>query len=165
MKCRRVQPQLLDFSSGRLEAAAVRQVSAHLEECVDCRHALEHELRTAALLSSTAHVAPRVDSWLAIKRALEAARPVHPLRGYPRSRPNRWRPMAWAGGLAALMALLVTLKSPGSLRSTPPPETDLFRSFTPSAAAGLVQETASDPLVAAQGRVDRLLDRVADERS
>ena len=31
MKCRRVQPRLLDFSFGRLEAA----VAAHLERCAD----------------------------------------------------------------------------------------------------------------------------------
>src|SRR5438876_10738783 len=122
MKCRRVQPQLLDFSSGRLEAAAARQITAHVEECADCHHALEHERRTAALLSSMTHVAPRVDSWLAIGSALNAARsaqsglrPIVPLR---RRRGRGWgyRPMAWASGFAALAALLVTLTSPDSQR-------------------------------------------------
>jgi hypothetical protein len=158
MNCRRVQPLLLDFSSGRLEARAVGEVSAHLIECAGCRRTLEHELRTAALLNSMTRVAPRVDAWPAIETALHVARPAEA------SRLRTWRPMVWAGGLAATSALVVSLMSPALQTSPPPPEPESFRSFGPAAAAGLGQESTADPLIAAQNRVDQLLDRVASER-
>jgi hypothetical protein len=158
MKCRRVQLQLLDFSFGRLEAAAAAAVAAHLERCADCRRVLKREQRTASMLGGLSRAEPRTDAWPAIEAALRADRA-------PRRRPwAGWQPVVWVGGLAAAAALVVQLSAP--LHPAPSPnEPDMMRALSPSVAAGLPQERSTDPLVKVQSKLDRLMDHMADEGS
>src|SRR5438128_2169014 len=113
MKCRRVQPRLLDFSFGRLEAAVAGAVAAHLERCADCRGVLKREQRAAAMLGGMARVEPRVDAWPAVEAALRSA-----VAG-DRARWIGWHPRVWAGGLAATAALAVGLIVPTLPRTHP----------------------------------------------
>ena len=158
MNCRRVQPQLLDFSFGRLEAAVAGAVTAHLKGCADCRRVLRREQRTAVALGGMDAVEPRADAWLTVEAALCTA-------VVPRGTRQIWRhPLWWAGGLTAAAALAVGLFVP-TVRPPASPEPDTLRGLTPMAAAGLGLERSSDPLVEIQRKLDRLLDRVADEGS
>jgi anti-sigma-K factor RskA len=158
MRCRRVQLQLHDFSFGRLDAALTARIAAHLERCADCRRVLRREQRTAVMLGGMQPVAPDASAWTRIEAALRR-------ESSPTSRRHGWpRPAVWAGGLAAAAALLFGLVSP--LHHAPPAvESDMLRALAPTAAAGLGLERPSDPLVMTQRKLDRLLDRVADEGS
>jgi anti-sigma factor RsiW len=159
MKCRRAQPQLLDFSTGRLEAGTARVMAAHLEQCADCRRVLKREKRTAALLVVMGRVELRTDAWPAIEVALRrAAAPAH-------RRPFWWQPMIWAGALAATAALTVSLIVPALQPPSAPVEPDPLSALAPRAAAGLVPERSKDPLLILQKKLDRALDRVADDGS
>ena len=159
MKCRRVQPQLLDFSTGRLEAGTARAMDAHLEGCADCRRVLKREKRTAALLDVMGRVEPRADAWPAIEVALHA----YPTPGRRR---RFWRqPMLWAGGLTAVAALTVSLMVPALQPPPAPVELDALSALAPKVAAGLVPDRSHDPLLVLQKKLDRALDRVADDGS
>lgn len=158
MRCRRVQLHLLDFSTGRLEAGTTSVVATHLETCADCRRALKREQRTAALLGAMARVEPRADAWRAIESAIRAA-------ALARRRPFWWQPLVWAGGLAATAALSVSLLVPTFRAPAAPPEPDPLSALAPRAAAGLVPERSRDPLMTLERRLDRTLDRLADEGS
>jgi anti-sigma-K factor RskA len=159
MKCRRVQPQLLDFSTGRLEAGAARVMTAHLERCADCRRVLKREQRTAALLGVMGRVEPRIDAWPAIEVALRTCRAL------AHRRPFWWQPMLWAGGLTATAALTVSLLVPAFQPPPAPVEPDPLSALAPKVAAGLVPERSNDPLILLQMKLDRALDRVADDGS
>jgi anti-sigma factor RsiW len=158
MKCRRVQPQLLDFSTGRLEAGTASVIAAHLTVCADCRRALGREERTATLLGEMARVEPRADAWPAVEAALRSA------TAPGRRRLIGWQPMLWAGGLAAT-ALTVSLIVPALQPPSAPVEPDPLSALAPRAAAGLVPDQSNDPLIALQKKLDRALDRVADDGS
>jgi hypothetical protein len=157
MRCRRVQPQLHDFSFGRLDGALASLIAAHLERCADCRRVLRREQRTADMLKGMQPVAPDAAAWATIEAALGRETATMGRRsGWP-------RPAVWAGGLAAA-ALVFGLVSP--IHHAPPPmESDMLRALAPTSAAGLGLERPTDPLVMTQSKLDRLLDRVADEGS
>jgi predicted anti-sigma-YlaC factor YlaD len=157
MRCRRVQPHLLDFSTGRLEAGTAGAVQAHLERCADCRRVLRREQRMATLLGAITRVAPRTDAWTSVEAAIGSAP--------SRRRWKRWQPMAWTGGLAAAAALTISLITPTIQTPVTPTEPDPLRAFTPSVAAGLTSDRTHDPLVVLQKKLDRVLDQLADERS
>jgi hypothetical protein len=158
MKCRRVQLQLHDFSFGRLDGALASRIAAHLERCADCGRVLRREQRTAAMLGGMQPVASDAGAWTVIEAALRRETASASRRiGWP-------RPAVWAGGLAATAALVFVLVSP--LHHAPPAvEPDMLRALAPTAAAGLGLERPTDPLVMTQRKLDRLLDRVADEGS
>jgi predicted anti-sigma-YlaC factor YlaD len=158
MKCRRIQPQLLDFNYGRLELDAAEVVTAHLRRCADCRRVLERERRTALMLSGFATVVPRTDPWPAVAAALRGAHSPTSARYLA-----RWR-LVWAGGLAAAI-LVAGLIAPTFRSSIPPLETEALGALAPAASAGLAQERSPDPLLAVQDRVDQLLDRLAEKGS
>jgi anti-sigma factor RsiW len=157
MRCQRVQPHLLDFSTGRLEAGTAGAVEAHLERCADCRQVLRREQRMATLLGAMTRVAPRMDAWSSVEAAVRSAR--------IQRRWNRWHPIVWAGGLAAAAALTISLIMPAFQTAVTPTEPDPLRAFAPSVAAGLTTDRTNDPLVVLQKKLDRALDQLADERS
>jgi hypothetical protein len=117
------------------------------------------------VLGGTPRVEPPAGAWAFIEAALRReAAPIRP-------RPTWGLPVVGAGGVVAAAALVFGLLAPihrpwRSLRSLSPPlEPDMLRALTPTTAAGLVLERSTDPLVEVQNRLDRLLDRVADEGS
>lgn len=159
MNCRTVQPQLLDFSGGRLESALSRAVAAHLKGCAECRGVLERELRTAALLGAMPRASLADHAWNSVALRLHHAAPV------PRRSSGVLPRLAWAGGLTVVAALVFAHVSPMSRPSLPPPEPESLRGLSPAAAAGLGPERTGDPLVAAQRRMDLLLDGIAERGS
>jgi anti-sigma factor ChrR (cupin superfamily) len=159
MRCHRVQPQLLDFSCGRLEPPSARAIALHLDRCDDCRRLLERETRTASLLARVPPVSPREDTWPAVAAALRGSSAAVGGRSSFR------RPLIWAGGLAAASALAWGLIAPTPRTAAPTLEPESLRHLAPAVAAGLIPERASDPLVALQQNTDRLLDQVTEEPS
>jgi hypothetical protein len=102
-------------------------------------------------------VSARADAWTAVQAAV---------RSVPRGhRSIGWQPIVWTGGLAATAALTINLVAPIFQPAAMPVEPDPLRAFAPNAAAGLTPERANDPLAVLQKKVDRALDRIADERS
>src|SRR5262249_28176053 len=139
-------------------APAASAIAGHLELCADCRRVLRREQRVAAMLGAIPQVEPRQDAWSVVEAALRApARPV-------RSRLFGWQPLLWAGGLAAAAAVAAGLVAPG-IRTPARVEPEILRTLPPAGAAGLGQERPTDPLMEVQGKLDRLMDRVADQRT
>ena len=86
MKCEKVQPNLLDYGKGLLEAPESQKIKAHIEHCVECKAILEEELAFSAQLSALPEEQPVNDVWAAI--AL-------------RTKPKELRPMIWLTKLFA----------------------------------------------------------------
>jgi anti-sigma factor RsiW len=96
--CERLQEQLNSFLDGELDAAHAVSLSAHLEECPECRRELVALKATQTLLRS----APVPDGRQAQRQALATFRNSSTAeRPVPRSRP------VWQGVLASAAATAV----------------------------------------------------------
>jgi hypothetical protein len=159
MRCRTVQPQLLDFSSGRLDPAAARGVAAHLAECAGCRRLQQRELDVASLLGSLPQREPPAAAWATVEAALRR----HTSSGSRRRVQRRY--LARIGGLAAAAALASGLMISPRPSMEPRSESDVLQALSPSGAAGLGSDRDTDPLLAVQSRVDWFLEGVAEHGS
>lgn len=159
MRCRTVQPQLLDFSSGRLDPVSAGGIAAHLSVCEVCRGVQQRELDMAALLGRLPQAEPALDAWATVQVALH--------REAASSSQRRVRPryLVAAGGLAAAAVLVVRLMIPAGPTVDPAFESEVLHALSPSAAAGLGSDRGTDPLIAVQSRVDWFLEGVAEHGS
>lgn len=63
MKCSQAQPNLLDYSQGRLSQTEAAAVRTHLDGCPECRALLQEEIQLAEGLAGIPLIAPISDVW------------------------------------------------------------------------------------------------------
>ncbi|HEX3696710.1 MAG TPA: zf-HC2 domain-containing protein [Polyangia bacterium] len=133
MDCETVRPLLADRRRGRLDAAMVSAIDAHVAGCARCRQQLDVEAALDAALDRL----PRQRASASLRRQLEQTLGVAPAPS-PERRTSRWPSAATvvapllSGCLAAALVLIV-----GRLGSAPP---------APSPALAMVDEAVNDHL-------------------
>lgn len=113
MKCKRAQPNLLDYSRGLLRTEEAGTIRAHLEGCAACRAALEEDARLAEKFAALPEAGPRADVWPLVHARLAVGRPRLRVFGIV-SRPYARR---FVGAAAACVVLIVAMVAVGNWRS------------------------------------------------
>ncbi|MHB9035704.1 MAG: anti-sigma factor family protein [Armatimonadota bacterium] len=67
MKCEQIQPNLLDYSEGRLSQPEFEEVRAHIGECAECAALLEEEIAFSKRLSALPAEQPTNDVWALVR--------------------------------------------------------------------------------------------------
>ncbi|MBM4163256.1 MAG: hypothetical protein FJ222_02265 [Lentisphaerae bacterium] len=76
MPCERIKAWMSDHLDGRLDAARVRDLNAHLAGCEACRREWNDLRQTVALIRSLTPLAPPVDLVDSVRQGLAASRPT-----------------------------------------------------------------------------------------
>lgn len=111
MKCDKIRPQLADYAVGGLRGRARARVTAHVEQCAECRAELAALERTGALISRLELDSAPLGTWSSLRQRITA--PARPQIG-------RSRGLAFAG--LALVILLVALITFGPRYQADQPE-------------------------------------------
>jgi anti-sigma-K factor RskA len=94
------------FALGELESEKRRALEAHLEECQECRSELQHLREGVALLALSA-VGPVPPARSRDRLMAAIAKEPRRIQHTEPERKNWWRPLEWAIGVAAVVAIFL----------------------------------------------------------
>jgi hypothetical protein len=71
MKCKNLQPNLLDYSQGLLSPQQASKIRAHLLICADCKTVLDEEMALTERLCAETQPLPKRDIWDVVQARIQ----------------------------------------------------------------------------------------------